>query len=102
MSTEQGLKHDTGKQPWYALPLEVLEPLADLFAAGEQKYGTFNCLNQFTEPDRRFWDAAIRHMVLCQQNPLAKDQETGCYHAAAVAFNILMRLHHCKKEQPCP
>ena len=33
----QGLKHDTGKQPWFAMPLVVLKPLADVFAAGEKK-----------------------------------------------------------------
>lgn len=93
-----GLKYDQGKQPWYAMPLEILEPLADLFAAGEKKYGTFNCLNPFDDPDRRFWDATMRHLVACQHSPLAKDPETGCYHAAAVAFSILMRLHHCRHE----
>ena len=98
ISREKGLKHDSGKQPWFALPLEILEPLADLFAAGEHKYGTFNCLNPFDEPDRRFWDAAMRHMTACQMNPLAKDPETGCYHAAAVAFSMLMRIHHSKYE----
>lgn len=94
----EGLKYDTGKQKWHSLPLEILEPLADLFHAGQQKYGKFNCLQPFDSADERFYDAAVRHLVACQLAPLAKDSETGCYHAAAVAFNILMRLHHCKYE----
>jgi len=92
----EGLKHDEGKQPWFALPLTILKPLADVFNAGEKKYETFNCLQPFTEPHRRFWNATMRHLEACQLDPLSKDEETDCYHAAQVAFNILMLLHHCK------
>jgi len=98
---EKGLKYDTGKQGWYPLPIVILKPLADVFLAGEKKYATFNCLKSFDEPERRFWDCHFRHLEACQIDPLARDQETGCYHAAQVAFNILMRLYHCQnKENP--
>lgn len=92
-----GLKYDQGKQQWYAMPLELLQPLADVFAAGEKKYSTFNCLHPFDDADRRFWDATIRHLTLCQLDPLARDEETGCYHAAQACFNLLLRIrnaHH--------
>jgi len=95
----EGLKFDSGKQPYYAMPLEVLQPLADVFAAGEKKYATFNCLQPFKDADRRFYDGQMRHTEQCQLDPLAKDEETGCYHAAQVAFNTLMRLYHAKKMQ---
>lgn len=93
----EGIKYDEGKQSWYALPIVILKPLADVFMAGEKKYKTFNCLQPFREPERRFWNATIRHLEACQIDPLAIDDETECYHAAQAAFNILMRLHHCKK-----
>jgi hypothetical protein len=95
----EGLKFDNDKQGWFPLPLVILKPLADVFLAGERKYSTFNCLQLFKEPDRRFWDATMRHLEACQLNPLAKDKETGCYHAAQAAFSILMRLYHYRKEQ---
>lgn len=98
--SEEGKKYDKGKQPWFALPLEILQPLADVMAAGEKKYGTFNCLQPFEDADRRFWDANMRHATACQQNPLAIDEETGCYHEACRAFSSLMRIHHAKKQQP--
>ena len=98
MSSEEGLKFDEGKQPYYAMPLEVLKPLADVFAAGEKKYATFNCLKPFKDANRRFYDGQMRHTEQCQLDPLAKDEETGCYHAAQVAFNTLMRLYHARKE----
>jgi hypothetical protein len=98
-----GLKFDSGKQPWFAMPLEVLEPLADVFAAGEKKYATFNCLQPFENPDRRFYDGMMRHAAACQRDPLAIDAELNekygveVYHAAQVAFNALLRLYHAKK-----
>ena len=89
-----GIKLDEGKQSWYAMPLVVLKPLADVFNAGEKKYETFNCLKPFVDPDRRFYNAAMRHLEACQLDPLAKDEETGCYHAAQAAFNLLLRVHN--------
>lgn len=98
--SEEGKKYDKGKQPWFALPLEILQPLADVMAAGEKKYGTFNCLQPFEDANRRFWDANMRHATACQENPLAVDEETGCYHEACRAFSSLMRIYHAKKQQP--
>jgi hypothetical protein len=95
-----GKKFDKGKQQWYPMPLTVLKDLADAFVAGEPKYGLFNCLEPFEDSDRRFWDAAIRHLEECQINPLAKDPDgTGCYSAAQVAFSILMRLYNAKQRE---
>ena len=94
-----GLKHDTDTRRWHSLPLEILEPLADLMEAGREKYGQFNCLEDFDNPDERFWNANMRHAAACQRNPLAIDPETGCYHEAARAFSSLMRIYHCRREQ---
>ena len=93
-----GLKHDSGKQKYHAMPLCVLGPLADTFTAGVKKYEKFNCLKPFSDSDSRFWDGTMRHLAQCQLDPLAKDAETGCYHAAQAAFNILLRLYHARLE----
>ena len=101
----EGLKYDTGKQQWFAMPLEVLEPLADVFAAGEKKYATFNCLLPFEESSRRFYDGQMRHAKASQCDPLAIDDELlekyglKVFHQAQIAFNALMRLYHARKEQ---
>jgi hypothetical protein len=95
----EGLKRDENKQHWYALPLVILKPLADVFRAGEKKYATFNCLQPFADSDRRFFNATMRHLEACQLDPLSKDEETGCYHAAQVAFNTLLRLHNALREK---
>lgn len=93
---DKGPKDDTGKQQWHAMPLVIIEPLADAFNAGVKKYEKFSCLKPFDNADERFFNAAMRHLEACQLDPLAKDEETGCYHAAQVAFSILMRLYNAK------
>jgi len=104
----EGAKFDEGKQDWYLLPLELLQPLADVMLIGEKKgYGNFSCLDPFSNPDRRFYNGTMRHQVESQRNPLAINKEYDqngnyigeCYHLAAVAFNALMRLYHAKKMQ---
>ncbi|MCK9436783.1 MAG: DUF5664 domain-containing protein [Synergistaceae bacterium] len=100
MKTEnEGLKFDDGKQEWFAMPLEILEPLADVFNAGEKIYETFNCMLPFNDPSRRFYNATMRHLRESQIDPLAIDKDTGCYHLAQVAFNVLLRLHNCLREK---
>lgn len=98
-ATEEGQKADSGKQGWYPMPLVVLRPLADTFLAGEKKYATFNCLQPFKDSDRRFWDSTMRHLELCQLDPLAIDPETGCYHAAEACFGMLMRIFNAKRSK---
>ena len=61
-SSKKGIKYDTNKQSWYAMPLCLLKPLADVFNAGEIKYKTFNCLKPFDDSDRRFYNAMMRHI----------------------------------------
>ena len=101
----EGCKEDKGKQNYYALPLVILKPLADVFTAGERKYELFNCLNPFKDSDRRFWNASMRHMEACQIDPLAIDQEIKdkygleVYHSAQVAFNMLLRIRNADIER---
>ena len=107
MSERIGAKFDEGKQSWYLLPLEIIEPLAEVMNVGEKKgYGNFSCLDTFTDPNRRFYDGQMRHTVASQRDPLAVNKEYDkegryvgeCYHLACVAFNALMRLYHARKE----
>ncbi len=95
----EGVKHDQGKLDWSTIPLEILEPLVQVFEAGAKKYGYMNCLKAFENGDRRFFAAAMRHTVDSQEDVLAKDDDTGCYHAAQAAWNHLLRLHHARRNQ---
>lgn len=96
---DTGQKSDLGKVDWSVIPLEVLEPLALVFMAGEKKYGFMNCMKEFENGDRRFFAAAMRHKVDCQRDPLARDEETGCYHGYQDAWNMIMRTYHAVKRK---
>jgi hypothetical protein len=39
----------------------------------------------------------MRHAVESQFDPLADDDETGCFHEAHAAWNHLMRLYHARR-----
>lgn len=91
-------KYDNGKQKWHAMPLVVLEELANVFEAGATKYHKFSCLEGFENQQERLWDAMMRHLSKCQVDPLAVDEETGCYHGYQAAWNIIM-LTHLEKQQ---
>lgn len=91
-----GKKHDEGKLDWHALPLELVELLVPVAVAGAKKYGRGNILEPFDEADRRFYSATMRHVRACQHNPLAVDEETGCYHAAQAAYDLLARVYQCE------
>lgn len=95
-----GTKNDSGKQGWFSLPLEILEPLAAVTEFGASKYELFNMLKPLDNSNKRFWDGQMRHLKACQQDPLAINHEDGnVYHLAQAAFNSLLRLHHAIKER---
>lgn len=93
-----GKKYDEGKQGFFDMPIELLKPLADVFKAGADKYGHFNCLKEFDDYHRRFYDAIVRHLEPVQHHPLAKDSELDVYHLAQVAANALMLLNCALKD----
>jgi hypothetical protein len=94
LMSDVGLKLDSEKIDWSVLPLEILEPLVEVFAAGEKKYGHLNWQKEFKNGDRRFHAATMRHIKDAQYDPLAKDLgDTECFHLAQASWNLLIRLH---------
>jgi hypothetical protein len=99
MRDDEGLKFDIGKKSFHAMPLNVLEGLADVFNAGVSKgYPKFNCLKPFDNSNVRFYDAAMRHIIASQIDPLAVDEETGCRHGYMAAWNLIFRTYHAEQE----
>ena len=103
----EGQKFDEGKQDWFLLPLELIEPLADVMLIGEKKgYGNFSCLLPYKNANRRFYNSSMRHKKAAQFDPLAINKEYDqqgnyvgeCYHLACDAFGSLMRLYHARKQ----
>ena len=91
-----GLKHDEGKLDWHALPLELVELLVPVAVNGANKYGRHSILQPIEDAGPRHYSATMRHLSACQLDPLAIDQESGCYHAAHAAYDLLARVYQCE------
>jgi hypothetical protein len=96
----KGTKFDTGKLDWSHLPVDVIEPLVAVFSFGAEKYGRENWRKGFENSDNRLHASRMRHIVDCQYDPLAiNEDDGGVYHEAQVAWNSLVRLHHALERQ---
>lgn len=88
-----GKKFDTGKLAWFDLPLELVELLVPVATAGREKYGLHSALVPLKDGNERWYGAKMRHSMESQRDPLAVDEEDGCYHLAKSAYNDLARLY---------
>jgi hypothetical protein len=90
---EPGAKLDAGKAPIMRGVIQyfprALKAVSDVSAAGAKKY---TWRGWATVPDgvARYSDAMGRHLIAEQFEQIDKD--TGCLHAAQVAWNALARL----------
>ena len=97
-----GKKHDEGKLDWHALPMELVELLVPVAVNGANKYGRHSILQPIEDAGPRHYSATMRHLSACQLDPLAIDPESGCYHAAHAAYDLLARLYQCEARDVIP
>lgn len=80
------------------LPLAELEEIAKVYTAGAEKYGQDTWQN-LPNGYERYKGALLRHLTAIDKGEL-RDPDTGCLHAAQVAWNAIAMLHAVLKEQP--
>ncbi len=90
---EAGVKYDADKVPvvrgaFHYFP-RALTAVARVSAAGANKY-TWKGWETVPDGATRYTDALGRHLLAETETPI--DEETGCLHAAQVAWNALARL----------
>ena len=85
------------KLRWELLPLEDVEDIVRVYTAGAKKYGPDQWQNL---PDgiRRYKAALLRHLVEFDKGNEI-DEENGCRHLAAVAWNAIAMLHISKQQK---
>ena len=97
----EGLKNDIKdkKIRWDLLPLDILNDIAMVYTAGAEKYGDNNWQN-LENGYERYKGALLRHLYAATKE--VKDEETGCYHLAQVAWNAIamLWLHKNNKLDP--
>ena len=83
------------KLRWELLPLEDIEDIVKVYTAGAKKYGP-NTWQELPDGIRRYKAALLRHLVEYDKGNKI-DEETGCHHLAAVAWNAIAMLHIAKQ-----
>lgn len=101
VSSEKGNSEKEGKSVkndiiddklrWDLLPMEEIEDIVKVYHAGAKKYGPNNWQN-LDNGINRYRAASQRHMMeYLRGNKI--DEETGCYHLAQCAWNIIAMLY---------
>ena len=79
------------------LPWPELEEIGKVYTAGAKKYGP-NQWQNLEDGYQRYKGAMLRHLTELEKgNDI--DEETGCMHAAQIAWNAIAMLHFKLKEK---
>ena len=91
-----GIKNDRidGKLRWELLPLAEIEDIVKVYHAGAEKYGP-NKWQDLPDGFERYRAAANRHIMQYMKGEKI-DKETGCYHLAQAAWNMIAMLYYDK------
>lgn len=85
-----GRKNDAGKRPWDLVPFGAMGVVVDVLAFGAALYGAHNW-RYVADPERRYFSAAMRHLVAWQEGERL-DPESGLPHLAHAACCVLFLL----------
>lgn len=98
----ESVKNDRkdGKVRMELLPWNELEQIAKVYTAGAEKYGEHTWEN-LTNGYERYKGAMLRHLTEVEKGN-AIDEDTGCLHAAQIAWNAIAMLHFKMKEYEEP
>ena len=83
---DQEAKADAGKLQIHLVPTGVIRAIARVRMYGNQKYGSPDNWKQVEE--WRYWDALLRHILACLDDPNGKDDESGLPHLWHAATNL--------------
>lgn len=87
---QPGLKFDADKTPYHLMPPDALEAINKVLAFGAKKYGAHNW-KSVTEPEARYYSAAMRHMQAWLKGEHS-DIESGLPHLAHAACCLVFLL----------
>lgn len=82
-----GRKDDAGKPRWSLIPDRGLEEVVKVLTYGARKYGDDNW-REVEDGPRRYYDAAMRHLMAYRQGHWT-DDESGLPHLAHAVASLL-------------
>ena len=83
-----------GKLRWDLLPLAEIEDIVRVYTEGAKKYAD-NSWQDIPDGFNRYFAASQRHIMEYMKGEKF-DKETGCYHLACAAWNIIAMLYYDK------
>ncbi len=86
-SNHPGRKYDDGKPRWSLIPERGLEEVVKVLTYGARKYGDDNW-REVEDGPRRYYDAAMRHLMAYRQGHWT-DDESGLPHLAHAVASLL-------------
>ena len=85
-------RFNEGKLPWFDMPLFLFRPVMRVSEYGAKKYSAFNYLKG--GPQSQYINSAMRHIdAHCDHTQSDIDQESGCYHLAHAAWNLMVATY---------
>jgi hypothetical protein len=97
MEKAGGARYNAGKEQYHSLPVLAFKEIAKVGTQGAEKYGHFNWWKG--QAFSTLVNSAMRHMLKVLWNPASVDPESGQYHAAHVAWNVMAILHFIAEGQ---
>lgn len=99
MTNTAGKKDDfkDHKLRWDLLPLQEIEDIVRVYTAGAEKYGDNNWQN-LDNGYQRYKAALLRHLLEYEKGNRI-DEDTGCLHAAQIAWNAIAMLYYDKHDK---
>lgn len=93
---DEGRKADAGKARWDLVPYLALSRVVDVLTFGARKYAPENW-RQLSEPRRRYFAAAMRHLIAWWRGERI-DPESGLPHLACAISSLLFLLEREEEE----
>lgn len=90
-SPEVGRKDDKDKLRWDLVPWESLEQMVRVMMGGAKKYGEHNW-KQVEDGQKRYVNAAIRHLVAYQKGERINEEDFGLPHLAHAITSVSFAL----------
>lgn len=86
-TSSPGRKDDAGKPRWSLVPEQAMEDVVKVLTYGARKYGDDNW-REVDDGPRRYYDAAMRHLMAYRQGAWT-DDESGLPHLAHAVASLL-------------
>ena len=86
-TSSPGRKDDAGKPRWSLIPDRAMEDVVKVLTYGARKYGDDNW-REVEDGPRRYYDAAMRHLMAYRQGHWT-DDESGLPHLAHAMASLL-------------